>query len=100
MTIACLPLYTLQRHDRPLPLGDVLDRLDEHVDGNDHFEFFLWPYTRTALTRSTMRSDAAPEPQVQWKRTLQEQVIENQVLKLSCGTGRRFERLAAAAGTG
>jgi FAD-linked oxidoreductase len=93
VTIACLPLYTLHRHDQPLPLDTVLDRLDEHVDGNDHFEFFLWPYTRTALTRSTMRSDDAPKPRAQWKRTLQEQVIENQVLKLSCGTGRRFERL-------
>jgi FAD-linked oxidoreductase len=93
VTIECLPLYTLQRHDQPLPLADVLDRLDEYVDGPDHFEFFLWPYTRTALTRSTVRSDAAPRPQAQWKRTLQEQVIENQVLKLSCGTGRRFERL-------
>ncbi|MET0601152.1 MAG: D-arabinono-1,4-lactone oxidase [Baekduia sp.] len=93
VTIECLPLYTLQRHDQPLPLADVLDHLDEHVDGNDHFEFFLWPYTRTALTRSTVRSDAAPKPQAQWKRTIQEQVIENHVLKLSCGTGRRFERM-------
>jgi FAD-linked oxidoreductase len=93
VTIACLPLYTLHRHDQPLPLDTVLDRLDEHVDGNDHFEFFLWPYTRTALTRSTTRSVDAPKPRAQWKRTLQEQVIENRVLKLSCGTGRRFERL-------
>ncbi|HEX5923935.1 MAG TPA: D-arabinono-1,4-lactone oxidase [Baekduia sp.] len=93
VTIECLPLYTLHRHDQPLALDGVLDRLDEYVDGNDHFEFFLWPYTRTALTRSTVRSDAAPKPRAQWKRTLQEQVIENQVLKLSCGTGRRFERL-------
>jgi L-gulonolactone oxidase len=93
VTIACLPLYTLHRHDQPLPLAGVLDRLDEHVDGNDHFEFFLWPYTRTALTRSTMRSDAAPTPRAQWRRTLQEQVIENQVLRLSCGSGRRFPSL-------
>jgi L-gulonolactone oxidase len=96
VTIACLPLYTLHRHDKPLPLDGVLDRLDEHVDGNDHFEFFLWPYTRTALTRSTVRSDAragGTASRAQWKRTLQEQVIENGVLKLSCGTGRRFPSL-------
>jgi FAD-linked oxidoreductase len=93
VTIACVPLYTLHRHDQPLPLAAVLDRLDEHVDGNDHFELFLWPYTRTALTRSTMRSDAAPRSQARWKRTLQERVIENLALKLCCETGRRFERL-------
>jgi L-gulonolactone oxidase len=104
VTIACVPLYTLQRHDKPLPLADVLDRLDEHVDGSDHFEFFLWPYTRTALTRSTTRSDAAPVPTAPWKRAIQERLIENHVLKLSCRAGRRFpsqvprvNRLMAAA---
>src|SRR5689334_13505068 len=58
ITLECIPLYTLHRHDAPHPLRETLDRLDEHVDSNDHFEFFLWPYTRMALTRSTVRSDA------------------------------------------
>jgi L-gulono-1,4-lactone dehydrogenase len=91
VTIECVPLYTLQRHDQPLPLGDVLDQLDEHVDGNDHFEFFLWPYTRTAMTRSTRRSDAAPKPTAAWKRAIQERLIENHVLNLICLSGRRFQ---------
>jgi L-gulono-1,4-lactone dehydrogenase len=91
VTIECVPLYTLQRHDEPLPLDDVLDHLDEHVDGNDHFEFFLWPYTRTAMTRSTTRSDAAPKPTAAWKRAIQERLIENHVLNLICLGGRRFQ---------
>src|SRR5450432_3174746 len=62
ITLQCVPLYTLTRIDKPLPLDDTLDRLDEHADSNDHFEFFLWPYTRTAMTRSTTRSDAQPDP--------------------------------------
>jgi FAD-linked oxidoreductase len=90
VTMECVPLYTLQRHDRPLPLAAVLDRLDEHVEQNDHFEFFLWPYTRTAMTRSTKRSDIEPVATPQWKRAIQERVIENQVLGLVCRTGRRF----------
>jgi FAD-linked oxidoreductase len=90
VTIECVPLYTLQRHDRPLPLAEVLDRLDEHVDGNDHFEFFLWPHTRTAMTRSTTRTDAAPVPTARWKRAIQERLIENHVLNLICRGGRRF----------
>jgi FAD-linked oxidoreductase len=90
VTIECVPLYTLQRHDRPLPLAEVLDRLDEHVDGTDHFEFFLWPHTRTAMTRSTTRTDAAPVPTARWKRAIQERLIENHVLNLICRGGRRF----------
>jgi L-gulonolactone oxidase len=92
VTIECVPLYTLRRHDKPLPLADVLDRLDEHVDGNDHFEFFLWPYTRTAMTRSTTRSGAAPVPTARWKRAIQEQLVETHVLGLICRAGRRFPR--------
>ena len=90
VTMDCVPLYTLQRHDRPAPLGEVLDRLEEHVEQSDHFEFFLWPYTRTAMTRSTTRSDIQPVPTAQWKRTIQERLIENQALGLVCRTGRRF----------
>jgi L-gulono-1,4-lactone dehydrogenase len=90
VTIECVPLYTLQRHDEPLPLPDVLDRLDEHVDGNDHFEFFLWPYTRMAMTRSTKRSDARPVPTARWKRAFQERLIEHYLLALICRCGRRF----------
>jgi L-gulonolactone oxidase len=91
IVLECIPLYTLTRIDKPLPLDDTLDRLDEHVDRNDHFEFFLWPYTRTAMTRSTIRSDAPPDPTPAWKRAFQERLVENTVLSMICRTGRRFE---------
>jgi L-gulonolactone oxidase len=104
VTLQCLPLYTLHRHDAPLPLDETLDRMDEHVDGNDHFEFFLWPYTRTAATRSTTRTDAEPQPTPRWKRALQEELVENGVLGLICRAGRavpsqvpRLNRAIAAA---
>jgi L-gulonolactone oxidase len=94
LTIECVPLYTLHRHDEPLPLEQTLERLDEHVDSNDHFEFFVFPYADTALTRRTRRSHDAPHPPPRWRRQLQEQVIENNVLSLVCRTGRRFPGLA------
>lgn len=90
VTLECVPLYTLERHDKPEPLRDTLDRLDEIVDGSDHFEFFLWPYTRTAMTRTTRRSDAAPRPTPHWRRVLRERLIENRLLDTICRTGRRF----------
>jgi L-gulono-1,4-lactone dehydrogenase len=92
ITLQCVPLYTLTRLDKPLPLDDTLQRLDEHVDTNDHFEFFLWPYTRTAMTRSTMRSDDDPDPTPKWRRALQERFVENTVLGAICRSGRRFPR--------
>jgi L-gulonolactone oxidase len=92
VTIECSPLYTLERHDLPLPLDDTLACLDAHVDGSDHFEFFVWPYTRTAMTRSTMRTDALPRPTPRWKHEYHERVIQNGLLGLICRTGRRFPR--------
>jgi FAD-linked oxidoreductase len=93
LTIQCVPLYTLHRHDAPLPLAATLARLDEHVDRNDHFEFFVFPYTTTALTRTTRRSHEEADPPARWKRRLEEELVENLALSLVCRTGRRWPRL-------
>ncbi len=90
VTVDCVPLYTLHRHDVPTPLDETLDQLDSLVDSLDHFEFFIFPYTRTALTRRTRRSTEAPQPTPHWKRRIQEDLVENKVLSLVCKTGKRF----------
>ena len=107
ITLRCVPRFTLHRHDARRPLGETLDRLDEHVDGNDHFEFWVFPYTRTALTRACRRSDATPSPPPAWRRRLHEDVLENRLLELVCRAGRaapravpRLNRVVAAAMTG
>jgi FAD-linked oxidoreductase len=93
VTIQCVPLYTLHRRDEPLPLADTLERLDEHVDGNDHFEFFVFPYADKALTRRTRRSADVPSPPPQWQRYLAEEIVENRLLGAVCRTGRRWPSL-------
>jgi L-gulonolactone oxidase len=92
ITLRCVPRYTLHRSDAPRPLGETLDRLDAHVDASDHFEFWVFPYTRTALTRTCRRSDEPPAPPPAWRRALQEDVIENRLLELVCRAGRAAPR--------
>ena len=94
VTIRCVPLYTLHRRDEPRPLAETLDRLDEHNAENDHFEFFVFPYAQTALTRRTRRSLDEPDATPAWRRHLQEELLENLALGTVCRTGRRFPRLA------
>jgi L-gulonolactone oxidase len=94
VTVQAVPLYTLHRRDEPLALADTLARLDEHVDGSDHFEFFVFPYADRALTRTTRRSHEEPHPPPQWKRTLSEDIVENTALDVVCRVGRRFPRAA------
>ena len=93
VTVQTVPLYTLHRRDERRSLTETLDRLDEFVDGNDHFEFFVFPYGESALTRATGRSIEAPTPTPRWKRRLSED-LENAGLSLICRTGRRFPRAA------
>jgi FAD-linked oxidoreductase len=90
VTLQCVPLYTLHRHDVPRSLTETLDRLDELVDGNDHFEFFVFPYTDKAATRATRRSDAEPNPTPAWRRWVEEDLVQNRVLDLICRAGRRL----------
>ena len=92
ITLRCVPRFTLHRRDEPRPLDETLDRLDEHVDGNDHFEFWVFPYTRTALTRTCRRSADPPSPPPAWRRRIQEDAIENGLLGLVCRTGRAVPR--------
>ena len=93
VTVQTVPLYTLSRRDERRALSDTLEHLDEYVDGNDHFEFFVFPYGETALTRTTRRTDETPTATPTWKRRLYENV-ENGGLSLVCRTGRRFPRAA------
>jgi L-gulonolactone oxidase len=68
VTLQCVPQFALHVVDEPMPLDRVLAELDELVEDNDHFEFFWFPYTDTALTRRFRRlpghADLAPEGRI------------------------------------
>ena len=80
VTLRCAPLYTLRRLDAPRPLDETLDRLDELVDGHERFELFVFPYTRTALTRVTESTPDPPRPPSRAAEWVQDVLIENGVL--------------------
>jgi FAD-linked oxidoreductase len=92
ITLRCVPLFTLHRRDEPRPLDETLARLDELVGGNDHFEFWIFPYTRTALTRTCRRSYDEPKPPPAWRRLVQEEAVENGLLDLVSRAGRAVPR--------
>ena len=77
VTLRCVPAFRLHAVDRPLPLDDVLDSLDERVDGNDHFELFTFPHSRLALTRTNNRTDAPATPRRPRREWLQDVVMDN-----------------------
>jgi FAD-linked oxidoreductase len=93
VTIRAVPAFTLRRVDAPMPLEEVLGALDEHAAGAPHFELFTFPYTRTALTRTTRRVDAPPRPPGRARRWLEDVALANGAFAAACMAGRRAHRL-------
>jgi L-gulono-1,4-lactone dehydrogenase len=89
VTLRCVPAFTVHRIDEPRPLDDVLPRLDELVDANDHFELFVFPYTRTALTLTSQRTDREARPPGAARVLLRDVLLENAALEAACRLGRR-----------
>jgi FAD-linked oxidoreductase len=90
VTIRCVPAFTIHRVDEPRDLDDVLPRLDDHVDAHAHWEAFVMPYTRRALTLTSARTDREPEPPGKARAFVHDVVLENAALGLACRLGRRF----------
>lgn len=64
VTLQCVPLFALHARDTAMPVVETLARAREFADGNDHFEFFWFPHSTTALTRRFRRlpGDAPLKP--------------------------------------
>jgi len=93
VTLRCVPAFTIHRLDEPRPLDDLVSRFDELADSHDHWEAFVMPYTRRALTLTSERTDREPEPPGRVGAFVHDVVLENAVLGLFCRTGRAFPRL-------
>jgi L-gulono-1,4-lactone dehydrogenase len=115
VTLQCVPAFSLAADERPMPLDQVLGRFGEFAAGNDHFEFYWFPYGKNALVKRNnrvSRGDGSPylegDSQVPprmpgWRRFFEYEVMENAAFGALCRTGRAvpatikpLSRLAAA----
>ena len=76
-TIRTVPAFTLSRLDHPVPLVETLDSLSHRVAAVDHFEFYVFPHTETALCRESRRTDEPPQPAGAASKFAREIVLEN-----------------------
>jgi FAD-linked oxidoreductase len=92
VTLRCVPAFTLRGVDRPAPLEQTLDRLDELGEANDHFELFTFPHTRTALTRTNNRVEEPPRPRSRLSAYLNDVLLTNHAYHAFCLAGRALPR--------
>jgi FAD-linked oxidoreductase len=100
VTLQCVPAFNMHAVESAMRMDEVLDRLDELVDGNDHFEFYWVPHTRWALTKVNNRTDEAPRDFSRPRQILERVVLENLAFGAACRIGRMrpslIPRLATA----
>jgi FAD-linked oxidoreductase len=79
LTLQCVPAFLLHAREEPMPLPDVLARLDALVEDNDHFEFYWFPHTQKALTKRNNRVGPGTErrPVGRFRHWLDDELLSN-----------------------
>jgi FAD-linked oxidoreductase len=89
ITLQCVPAYLLKAVERPEPLDEALESYLERSAREDHFEFYWFPHTETALTKTNTRlpltGERAPLPAV--GRWLDDELLANGLYRGVCAIG-------------
>ena len=93
VTLQCVDAFVLRAEERPERLADVFAGLTEHVEGNDHFELYWFPYTDRVQTKRNNRVPAADRPLGRFRGWLDDEFLSNTVFGVACRVGRSVPAL-------
>ncbi|MFK4835968.1 D-arabinono-1,4-lactone oxidase [Microbacterium sp. ZW T2_14] len=95
VTLQCVPAYVLHAVEQPEPLDDVLAALDDRVAAADHFEFYWFPHTDRAMTKTNTRlPDGAPRhPLAPVGKWIDDTLVGSGLHQIACSTGRAIPAL-------
>ncbi|RUQ99186.1 D-arabinono-1,4-lactone oxidase [Labedella endophytica] len=89
VTIECVDAFVVSAVEAPEPLDATIAAAEQRARSADHFEFYWFPHTRVALTKTNTRLPAggarAPLPRV--RRLIDDDLIANGVYRAVCATG-------------
>lgn len=90
ITIQCVPAFALEAVERPEPLEHALETYSERSATADHFEFYWFPHTETALTKTNTRlpGDAERHPLSRAGRWVDDELLANGLYRGVCALGR------------
>jgi FAD-linked oxidoreductase len=96
VTIQCVPAYLLHAVELQEPLESVLDELPARAGAADHFEFYWFPHTEVALTKSQHRmpESARREPLPAFGKWVDETLLSNAVYRVTCAASVLLPALA------
>jgi L-gulono-1,4-lactone dehydrogenase len=88
ITLQCVPAFDLHALEQPERVDGLLDDIDTHVEGNDHFEFYWVPHTGWALTKRNNRTDRPRATRPRWREVYEDVVVSNWAFGALCRVGR------------
>jgi L-gulono-1,4-lactone dehydrogenase len=88
LTLRCVDAFVLRAQERPMPLAQLLAEIDERVAGNDHVEFYWFPYTERTQLKTNNRVPSSDRPLPRWREWLDDELLANTVFGLACRLGR------------
>ncbi len=98
VTLQCVPAFGLRAVEQAEPIDDVIGTLAERATAADHFEFYWFPHTDLAQTKTNTRMPAAEpvEPLSPLRRWVDDRLIGTGVHQAVCTTGRIIPPLVPA----
>ena len=89
VTLQCVPAFVMHAIDAPAPLDEVLESVHERVAAADHYEFYWFPHTDVALTKTTERlpESAVRRPLPKVGKWIDETLLSNGVYRAVCAGG-------------
>ena len=88
VTLRCVKAFNLRAIEMPERVDQVLERLDENIETNDHFEFFWVPDTGWALTKRNQRTTAPLATRGLLKEFRDDILVSNFAFEALCRIGR------------
>ncbi|WP_327141608.1 D-arabinono-1,4-lactone oxidase [Nocardia sp. NBC_01327] len=106
VTLQMVPSFVLEGVERPVPVEEVLEDLDTYVDGNEHFEFYMFAHSPLAMTKRNNRVQLPEQPRGKAVDWFSDILISNYTFDALCKLTRRnsslipyVQRAAAFAGS-
>lgn len=95
VTIQCVPRFLLHSEQKPEPLAVVLDEYLHRSRTSEHFEFFWFPHTDTALTKTNTRLTEAPSGarSARLSRWVDTELVANGAYRGVCAMGAALPAL-------
>ena len=93
VTLRCVEAFTLLADERPMPLAEVLAGIDDEIAGNEHVEFYWYPYTDRAQLKRNNTVPESHQPLSTFRGWLDDEFLANTVFQGACRLGRAIPAL-------